>query len=130
MGFNSVIFILNDELHRIEKDKDFGERVSEQLGLHVSGRHNDYPRHGFKAVAQHHADATSVIFVGGNMARVVDILNADHSWGHTDARGDDTVIEVLNEVARNYGYKLIRMSDKEKKKQSWRKPYRGGGFSH
>lgn len=29
----------------------------------------------------------------------------------------------------DHGYKVIRMSDREKRKQAWREPYNGGGFS-
>tara|TARA_R100001244_G_scaffold121497_1_gene91127 strand:- start:1313 stop:1696 length:384 start_codon:yes stop_codon:yes gene_type:complete len=125
MGFNSTILILNDYLHNIESEETFGARVAEQLSLHGGGR--DDRSNDFKVVAQHHADNTGIILVGGNTSKIIGFTpGGSGKWALESEEGDKDVIRVLRETAANYGYRLSKIPDNQRSK--WRKPYRGRGL--
>lgn len=95
MGFNSTIVVMNDYLHEIAKDKDFGVNVSDAImGLAV-GRQQRL--HGAVAIETHHADDVMIIAVGGNQGRVL-------GYGGRREVTDD--VELLKELARKLGYDL------------------------
>jgi len=129
MGFNSVILILNDRLSEIERDEKFGDKVGTQLGMHCTNHHHKHCSGGFSVVAQHHADNTSIILVGGNTHKVIDIVRKGHDWCMDGEEGEAGIIDVLKEVANDYGYKLTKMTAKEKQNNSWREPYKGHGWA-
>lgn len=71
MGYNTTLVILNDALHEIENDKEFGMKVA-QAARRVSGYGHsldiDSGNHCNAAtvVETHHADQIKLIAVGGN----------------------------------------------------------------
>lgn len=131
MGFNSTILILNDNLHLISKNPNFGEQVSDQLALHCSNKQYPYAIGGFKVIAQHHADAVSIILVGGNTSRVIGMKSrGDGSWARKGAEGTEGIVRLLKDLCSDYGYRLVKMSKAQKQGQSWKKPYSGSGFSY
>ncbi len=70
MGHNTTVVILNDALHHIREDKDFGCKIAD--GASVA--HNSSPVNvwsgGFSSAARivdtHHASNYRIILVGGN----------------------------------------------------------------
>jgi hypothetical protein len=130
MGFNSVILIANVDLHRIGDDEQFGAKVSEQLGLHCTGRNSPWLTDGFKVVAQHHANNVSVILVGGNTAKIIGMSRrGDGSWARDGEEGQQDVVRILKEVAQDHGYRLVKMTDAQKANKPWAKPYDGNGWA-
>lgn len=72
MGFNSTLVVLNDALHIIEKDTEFGKKVKDAIlekysyrdrRLYISsGNHANVA----EVIEVHHADMKHIIAVGGN----------------------------------------------------------------
>ena len=120
MGWNSTIVILNDELHRIAEDKEFGRKVSDKLGEHTVGRERSPRYNAFEVAAQHHMDATSIIAVGGNTSKVLAMTRGSY-------RSEEDVARLLKELAADYGYRLPKIPEKDR--ESWRKSYDGNGYS-
>lgn len=107
MGFNSTIVILNDGLHDIAKDKDFGKKVSDAIRDHYSdrkGRHILYSGNGNvgEVVGQEHADYTQLIAVGGNCGSH---LLTTMGYRHNDIA---VQIRILEDLADKLGYKIIK----------------------
>jgi hypothetical protein len=74
MGFNTAVVILNDEIHRIAEDKDFGKKLADAI-LTMPGkacgeivRIGHYSSH---VVASAHMDLHQVIEVHGNLGTVM-----------------------------------------------------------
>ena len=108
MGFNTTVVVMNDALNYIAEDKDFGKNL--ELGIldHYWDKDRvDVPArtasgrgvHGNAAVvvAQHHADCTSIIAVGGNCATVL-----GKYWG-THHKPEDK-LRLLKLMADELGY--------------------------
>lgn len=123
MGFNSIIMIYNDELDRLENNEHLGKNIGSQLSLHVSNMHNPYGTRGFKVVAQHHADNTSVILVGQNTHKVIGMIRGHWDWAYNGDVGDSGVVNILKQLAADYGYRLL------KKHGAKPNPYRGRGLA-
>lgn len=74
MGFNTTVVILNDALHEIEADPEFGKKLGAAIRelsptpIWVAAGH-----HGNAAVVveSHHADHLVVVEVGLNMGKVI-----------------------------------------------------------
>ena len=88
MGFNTTLVIMNDALHVIAEDTEFGAKVAQaasQYGCYgkkpvdisSSGHCN-----AATVVDCHHADHTSIILVGGNMGTVA--LPYAGGWDHDE----------------------------------------------
>ena len=115
MGFNTTLVIMNDALHVIAKDADFGAKVAQaaaQYGCY-GNKPVDVSSSGHCNAATvvdcHHADHTSIILVGGNCATVA--LPYAGGWDHSSAEDHE---RILKEWARKLGYvvsKKRRRSD-------------------
>ncbi len=108
MGWNTTVLVLNDCLHEIEKDKDFGQKLSDAIRA-------SYPNTGERksvgqaatVVATHHADEVSVIAVGGNYA-----THLDSVYGRFSHHKEEDQIEILKRVAEHYGFTLVEKRKK------------------
>lgn len=112
MGFNTTILILNDSLHRIREDKDFGKNLVNAIGRQFMENKplSDFDRHQTTVMGQHHADVVSVLMVGGNMGvEIAQIYNGGHVAEIEDQ------INLLKEVADKFGFNLVRKPQKVKK---------------
>lgn len=108
MGFNSTLLILNDALHDIRDDKDFGKKVhdaitqivtyGEMVDIH-SGSHVN----AASVIETHHADSLKVIAVGGNTAK---ILGYGGNYRFTEE-------QILMTLAERLGYSLKKKPTKE-----------------
>lgn len=92
MGFNTAVIILNDHLHEIEKDPEFGQKLAH--AIRVAGREGQY-NSGFDVLPTQHADTMQVCIVGGNS---IQRLGFSH-WSD-DKEG------VLRTIARDMGFDL------------------------
>tara|TARA_Y100000034_G_C6892579_1_gene410914 strand:- start:754 stop:1209 length:456 start_codon:yes stop_codon:yes gene_type:complete len=114
MGYNSVIFVLNDAIGGINNDpKQFWEDTEMALNGHVRGHRHagqrlplSYPvgnhANGATAVWNQHADTTGLIAVGGNH---VTILAESYNGGKHHQEEDQ--VALLKLAAEKLGYDLV-----------------------
>lgn len=102
MGWNSTVVILHDCLDMIEKDADFGKKLSKGIMQMQTPSHYVLPGEGtgFRVVESHHADSTTLVAVGGNCGTN---LITTYGWNHHTEEGQ---IRLLKELADKYGYNL------------------------
>lgn len=116
MGFNTSMIILNDCLGDIEKDPDFGKKVSQAVSSVDTQRYLSEeagrPFHGVDVSAgcsvnaatvieTHHADGTSIIAFGGNMGLNMGLF---YPYG-----AEDEEIRILRALAMKYGFGLRKL---------------------
>tara|TARA_S200002703_G_scaffold127052_1_gene113648 strand:- start:1672 stop:2019 length:348 start_codon:yes stop_codon:yes gene_type:complete len=109
MGFNSTIVVMNDALHEIANDKDFGANLAAavqklSLGPKHVGKHGvDIPAgnhcNAATAVESHHADGIVVVAVGGNCATVLGRSYGNH-------HNEEDKLDILKQLANELGYGL------------------------
>lgn len=104
MGFNSTVVILNDYLHDIEKDPEFGRKISLMIAGHnypelseLRQRQGAYAR-GAQVIGVHHADAVHMFAVGCNHGRDLGYVG---NWTQMDDNE-----KLLRELADQLGYTL------------------------
>jgi hypothetical protein len=104
MGFNSTVVILNDHLHEIEKDPEFGRKVSLMIAGHnhkelqeIRYRQGAYAN-GVEVLGVHHADGVYLFAVGGNTGRDLGWIT---NWSQLD--NDE---KLLRELADRLGYSI------------------------
>lgn len=91
MGFNSVVVILNDCLHEIESDPEFGKKVAQAIRAHgARPEHRPYITGQTQVLSVEHADTMQIVAVGGNTGRVV---------GYAHHRSTDD--EIAKSLERN-----------------------------
>lgn len=107
MGWNTTVVVLNDALGEIERDPEFGKKLSDAI-KHVSafGKHRDVSAgnhcNAATVIESHHADNYTVVAVGENFGEIL---------GNVWPYGEESIpIRVLKALADTYGYTL-----KEKK---------------
>lgn len=104
MGYNTTLVVFNDALTDIEKDKDFGRKVSEAVqrvgkkqveiscGCHITAA---------IVVESHTSEIFLPILVGGNSAQVVGTYGVSCS-------AEDPELDLLKQLAEKYGFCLRR----------------------
>lgn len=75
MGFNTTVLILNDCLHEIAEDKEFGKKLACAI-MQITNRESIDVSAGCcgnaaKVIETHHADYDVYIKVGGNCGEVI-----------------------------------------------------------
>lgn len=95
MGFNTAMMVLNDHLHMIEKDKEFGLKVAEAIrytNTGITSHHNS-----FSVLSPVHADYRQMIVVEQNNIH----------------RMDDVVLTPwqLKDLAARHGYRLVKVKE-------------------
>lgn len=102
MGYNTTVVVINDALHDIENDPEFGKKLVSAIqylqirkgpidvsaGSHVNAAH---------VVETHHADQTSVVAVGGNLGRVIALV---YGWKFENSE------DIFKELAKTLGYSI------------------------
>ena len=114
MGFNATVIVMLDALHEIEKDPEFGKKLSDAI-LKVNSR--EQPQdissgchcNAATAIECHHADHSSLIAVGGNYATV--ILPYCGGYSHHEEKDK---LNILQEFARQMGYDLHKKKNTNK----------------
>jgi hypothetical protein len=114
MGFNTTVLILNDYLHCIAEDKEFGRKLYEAVCELDARGVPDCLRgkidHGAQVIETHHADYHHAIIVGGNMAQ--DAGYAAHWTERLDMRKTEDRVKLLKSMARDLGYSLHKLPQK------------------
>lgn len=78
--------------------------------------------YGSQIIAQHHADTISINMVGQNVGQCLGFQHTAYAF-----KNDNEVkLFALKEIARTLGYKLIKMSERERAHYDL-KPYAGSG---
>ena len=109
MGYNSTLIVMNDALHEIANDPEFGHKLvraiqslsiadayTSRMGANISaGMHCN----AATAIESHHADGNAIIAVGGNCATVLGMTFGTH---HEE---EDKLI-ILKQLAHHLGYSL------------------------
>jgi hypothetical protein len=113
MGFNSTVVVMNDALGDIEKDPEFGKKLSDAiLHLSVDRSPQDVSAgcsvNAATVIETHHADQTSLIAVGGNYGTE---LCGVYNYRHHEEKVQVMILEAL---ADKLGYKIIKKPKKRK----------------
>ena len=116
MGYNSTIVVMNDALHAIAEDKEFGKKLEEAIlskhrvakpdvtavskrgGIHVNAA---------TIIDCQHADTTQVIAVGWNSGNVLDHVNINY---HDDGMTPDE--KILRSLADKLGFRVSKKPTK------------------
>lgn len=94
MGFNTAVMILNDQLHLIEQNADFGKDLRHAIAM----AHRDGGDHGgFAVLPSQHADYDQVVVIGGNRMRAM------HAIPEVERE------KLLRALAHQYGFRLSRI---------------------
>jgi hypothetical protein len=111
MGFNSTVVVLNDALHTIRQDPDFGNKLCDAITRHrnggrslVTARDGNCSHHGAaEVVAVEHADHSVLVLVGGNTATVLDAQAC--GWEHHEEKAQ---LVALQSFADKMGFRLVK----------------------
>jgi hypothetical protein len=108
MGFNTTIVIMNDALHQIGKDPEFGKNVAEAIMMREtygdklvdipSGNHVN----AASVIETHHADGMHAVLVGGNSGYNLGWVGG-YSLNPSDSEHAKTLLKAL---ADHLGYKI------------------------
>ena len=102
MGYNTTIIVLNDALHQIKEDEEFGRKVYNAALIVSRGKPIDIPSgnhcNAATVVETHHADQIKLIAVGGNAGTD---LGYAGNWRATP-------VEMLRQLAESLGYRIVK----------------------
>lgn len=112
MGYNSLIFMMNDAMGTVDEDpkgwwKRAKEAISQKSRKLKSRVEFGFGNHanGFEAAHCQHADITAVIFVGGNYTTTFGCIY-DGGKGHHET---DQQVEILKKILNEKGYDVIKL---------------------
>ena len=108
MGYNTTILVLNDTLHTIERDRDFGKKVADAIrsihygyekpiGISVTDGKSIHCD-AASVIETHHADTTAIIAIGKNYGKVLNYC--------TEANELDA-IQAIESIAYAHGLKVF-----------------------
>ena len=103
MGYNTTVIVLNDALHEIREDKDFGRKLYDAI-LSLSVRNAKDVSAGCyinaaRVIETHHASGNAIVAVGGNCASVIGHVGGTHHKPEDKEK-------ILRELASQLGYSL------------------------
>lgn len=99
MGFISTLVVLNDCLHEIGRDKDFGQKVVSAV-QQLPGRDPVWIDSCALAVESHHNSGYVTVIVGRGMGYPLS--------GFSPSPGEDAELSLLKALANKHGYRLSR----------------------
>jgi predicted glycosyltransferase len=117
MGMNTTMIVLNDAVHAIAEDKEFGAKVADAI-LRMEDHRRYRPDHGIDissnhhvnaatVVETHHADNSVLLAVGGNC---VTVLGSVPAYRHNTRDIQEALLRML---ADKLGYVLTDKADAE-----------------
>lgn len=124
MGFNTTVVILNDDLHIVENDPEFGKKLANAIRsmrssasekpIDVSARSGNCTACNAASVIEtHHADNTILVRVGGNTGSVVGLEAAssqDYDPTHADIRKELSRFEPLHDFLIDKVWQMVRLA--------------------
>lgn len=113
MGFNTTVVVMNDSLHAIACDPEFGKNLVHAITGAINGQKVDVPARRYNeegkvvsvscnaatVIESHHADGNAIVAVGGNYASVL-----GYSYGTHHEKEDK--LRILKQLASEMGYSL------------------------
>ncbi len=100
MGYNSTVVVMNDALHAIEDDPQFGKKLSQAIMTVSRGNPVDVSAlnhcNAATVIETHHADGTALVAVGQNYGHNLGIL---YPYGE-----EELDVRVLKALADKLGY--------------------------
>ena len=120
MGYNSVVFICNDDADVITADpggwwRKAWEKLCDSAGRIRPHRERTFGHgtagNGFEAVSNFHADNYVLIIAGGNYATVVDVVRVGNEGHHTE----EQQLALLRKVLDRKGYYIAKKPRRRKK---------------
>lgn len=96
MSDETAVVILNDHLHDIEKDPEFGSKVAQ--AIRYAGRDGHLYTSGFSVLPTQHADTMQIVGIGGNTIRKL---------GYGSWAADNE--QLLRDLARDLGFRIVRL---------------------
>ena len=114
MGYNATVVILNDRLHEIEKDLEFGQKLSQLILMNDRKNYphlkNTIPYHyGIDVAGVNHADVTSVVVTGGNCGTEI----FSEYYGDYDLNTQQGLTKLVQMMASKLGCKLVADNSEE-----------------
>jgi hypothetical protein len=99
MGYNTTLIILNDSLHEIANDKNFGRKVAEAITTRErKDIHSGCHCNAATVIETHHADSVKLIAVGGNCGKDLGYVGDYRS----------TTEEMLRTLAESMGFRVSK----------------------
>jgi hypothetical protein len=116
MGFQTTVIILNDSLHMIREDKEFGEKLADAISqcngrnddmilVHAKDARGNVCGGAAQVVECHHANQSVLVMAGGNCGSVV--APYIPGWDH-DAE------KALKAFAEHLGFRVSKKSKRAK----------------
>jgi len=119
MGYNTTVVVMNDSLHAIEKDKEFGAKLVAAVLEAVHGKRVDVSAGGLETglhcnaatvIESHHADTMVPVLIGANSGR--ELVGGAVGWSHDHQQQERLMLEQLADL---HGYRLVKKSKRAKK---------------
>ena len=119
MGYNSLLFIVNDGTPAITADPEGWWRKAWEKLCTSAGRIRPHRErtfghgcnaNGYEAVSNFHADEHVVVIAGGNYATVVDVIHAGNKGHHEE----EQQLAVLRKVLDRKGYYIAKKPTRRK----------------
>jgi hypothetical protein len=106
MGFNTTVVVLNDALHQIRDDKEFGAKLYSAVLEIARGKTVDISAGGHcnaaTVIEQHHADGLHAVLVGGNYG-----IDLGYVGGYSlNPEEDNGARNLLRQLASNLGFDI------------------------
>jgi len=131
MGWQTTITILNDAIHELKNDPEFGRRLELAILKASAIRHGERNDirignhlNGCMVIESHHADQTALIAAGGNHATKVFQTFGDVA--HHTEYGQE---QLLRDWANKMGFRLVRKKDTPVRIPPGKDPAHSGGFA-
>lgn len=109
MGYNTTVLFLNDAANELERDPLAGRKIYEGIMTSQRGKQVDICLgnhvNAATVLAQHHADETQILAVGGNCGSLL-----YRGWGahHTP----EHQVRLLKDMADSLGFNLVKKRSK------------------
>lgn len=106
MGFNRLIFCLNDRIHDISHNPEGWWRSCMMAFAH-KGIEPARFAHDSIAVWEQHADVTGVIMVGKNHVSIIGSSYSDHAT-------EEDQLRILKDILDQKGYRVVKKSNRKR----------------
>lgn len=100
MGFISTLVVLNDHLHEVGKDQEFGRKVERAVSSLMMKRPVWIGHHAL-AIETHHNSACVPVLVGRSMGFPLSVAVETNP-------GEEPELTLLKRLADKHGYRLAR----------------------
>lgn len=110
MGYNATVVVMLDALHEIEKDKDFGSKLSRAITEANSRNEKRDISSGCNAnaatvIETHHADHLVPVLMGGNYGYPIKDVYMSYSEYNDEEK-------LLKRLAEKLGYRVSKKPSK------------------